>query len=300
MLNVTVISKDRHAEAQVILKRLHDDHHDHTFWEKEYIQISAQLEVERKEKETASWNHMVTNKQELKRLAIAVAALTSVQTNGAQTIQIYQVSDLLMNGWEFALVNAKKAVLYAGLGFDTKHQLLMAGVFGICNTAGGLTNLVLIDRVGRRKLFLLGLVILSVWLGVFAACSERYAATGLTSEVPHFPTLATDLTQFTGWGKAGVGFVMVFIYSFGTTFAASPYAYAAEILPTKIRANGMAVGLFFANAVTLTFTQVSPIALKEIAWKFNIVFIACNLFFLPIVYFFFPEVRDSAIGATQV
>lgn len=83
---------------------------------------------------------------------------------------------------------------------------------------------------------------------------------------------------------------MVFIYFFGSTFAASPYAYAAEVLPTKIRANGMAIGLFFANSVTLIFSQTAPIALDHIGWKFNIVFIACNMFFLPIVYFFFPEV----------
>lgn len=86
---------------------------------------------------------------------------------------------------------------------------------------------------------------------------------------------------------------MVYIYFFSSTYAASPYAYAAEILPTKNRANGVAIGLFFANCVTLTFSQCAPIALEKIGWKFNLVFIACNLFFLPIVWFFFPEVRGN-------
>jgi hypothetical protein len=98
------------------------------------------------------------------------------------------------------------------------------------------------------------------------------------------------MVDSSGWGKAGIGFVMVYIYFFGATFAASPYAYAAEVLPTKNRANGMAVALFFANAITLTFGQTAPIALDHIGWKFDIVFIACNCFFFPIVYFFFPEV----------
>lgn len=83
-----------------------------------------------------------------------------MQTNGAQTIQVYQT------------------VLYAGLGFSTEQTLLMAGVFGIINTLGGCTNLVLIDRVGRRKLFLTGLILLSVWLGIFSAASSEYATTG--------------------------------------------------------------------------------------------------------------------------
>lgn len=98
------------------------------------------------------------------------------------------------------------------------------------------------------------------------------------------------MIYFAGWGKAGIGFVMVYIYFFGATYASSPYTYAAEILPTKIRANGFALALFVANSITLTFSQTAPIALDHIGWKFNIVFIVCNCVFFPIVYFFFPEV----------
>lgn len=93
-----------------------------------------------------------------------------------------------------------------------------------------------------------------------------------------------------GWGNAGVAFVMIYIYSFGATYASSPYAYAAEVLPTKNRAIGMSLALFVANSLSLVFSQTAPMALAAIAWKFNLVFIACNCFFFPIVYFFFPEV----------
>jgi len=86
-----VISKGRHEEARVVLQRLHDDHDDTLFWEKEYLQISAQAAAEAEEKKTASWTHMLSNKSELHRVVIAVIALTCVQTNGAQTIQAYQV-----------------------------------------------------------------------------------------------------------------------------------------------------------------------------------------------------------------
>jgi hypothetical protein len=73
------------------LQRLHDDHEDPLFWEKEYLQISAQAAIEAEEKASSSWSHMLTNWKELHRVLVAVAALTCVQTNGAQTIQAYQV-----------------------------------------------------------------------------------------------------------------------------------------------------------------------------------------------------------------
>lgn len=186
-----------------------------------------------------------------------------------------------------------QAVLYAGLGFSTRMVLLMSGVFGICNTAGGVVNLLLIDRIGRRKLFLHGLFFLSVWLAIFAACSAKYNDTLSTSRFMKFfySFLFFGCANYVaGWGKAGIACVMLYIFVFGATFTASPYAYAAEVLPTKIRAKGMATALFFSNSVTLTFSQTAPIALAHIKWKFDLVFIACNVFFFPIVYFFFPEV----------
>lgn len=92
LLGVVVISRNRHTEAQVVLKRLHDDHGDPLFWEKEYLQISAQLAEEAREKSVYPWTHMFTDKSELRRILIAIGALTCLQTNGAQTIQVYQVS----------------------------------------------------------------------------------------------------------------------------------------------------------------------------------------------------------------
>ena len=73
---------------------MNDDNEDPLFWEKEYVQISAQLAVEAEEKKAHSWSHLLTDKSERKRVLIAIAALTSLQTNGAQTIQLYQASSL--------------------------------------------------------------------------------------------------------------------------------------------------------------------------------------------------------------
>jgi hypothetical protein len=86
-----VISKDRHEEARVILARLHDDNKDSLFWEKEYLQIAAQAAAEAEEKKTSKWTHLFTNPSERRRVLIAIVAMTCVQTNGAQTIQAYQV-----------------------------------------------------------------------------------------------------------------------------------------------------------------------------------------------------------------
>ncbi|EXJ84062.1 hypothetical protein A1O3_04729 [Capronia epimyces CBS 606.96] len=229
------------------------------FWEKEYLQISAQLAEEARERASQSQLQILTDKKQLRRILVAVAALTCLQTNGAQTIQVYQ------------------SVLYANLGFSHQQTLLMAGVFQIILTVGCLLGLLLVDRVGRRWLFLSSFVVLSVCVAIFAACTAKYEDTGLTS-----------------FGKGGVAMIMIFIFFFGC-ISGTPYAYAAEILPTKIRAPGFAMGLFCSNAITIIFTQTAPMALDKISWKFNFVFIGCNAVFFPIVFFFFPETKGLTL-----
>lgn len=59
---------------------------------------------------------------------------------------------------------------------------MMSGVFQIVLTIGCIGNMVLVDRIGRRLLFLGGFVVLSVCLAIFAACSAKYEQTGLASK----------------------------------------------------------------------------------------------------------------------
>jgi hypothetical protein len=87
--------KGRHEEAKTVLRRLHDDHKESTFWEKEFLQIEAQLEAERAEKEGSAWYHILINPSERRRMLTAVLVIVSCQTIGAQTIQQYQVRHIL-------------------------------------------------------------------------------------------------------------------------------------------------------------------------------------------------------------
>jgi hypothetical protein len=117
-----VLSKGRHEEARVILQRLHDDHEDPLFWEKEYIQIAAQCAREIEEKARSSWAHMLTNKRELRRVVTAIIALTSVQTNGAQTIQAYQVNLSLSMLSQLLTLDKVNSIRRSRI-FPTKHSL---------------------------------------------------------------------------------------------------------------------------------------------------------------------------------
>lgn len=94
--------------------------------------------------------------------------------------------------------------------------------------------------------------------------------------------------------------VMIFIFIYGCTWVSTGFAYAAEVQPTKIRAQGMALGMFSSFAWVIIYGQVTPIAYTAVKWKFLFLWIGFNLFFLPIIYFFCKEVRPERSSLPSV
>ncbi|KAH7075032.1 general substrate transporter [Paraphoma chrysanthemicola] len=260
-----LMMKKRNDEAKVVLQRLHSDHQDPLFWEKEYYQIRSQLNQDETEQSHRKWHQMFTDKKERKRLLIAVLAIVSGQSIGAQTIQQYQ------------------SVLYIGLGFQLRTILLMTGVFQLCLVAGGILCIVAIDRVGRRIMFLSGLAGTSVLLALFVVCTKYYGQ-----------------TQDKAWARAGVAVIMLFAFWFGATYLCTPWTYATEVLPTRIRAPGAMFASFLGTCVTIIFSQTSPLAVEALTWKYAFIFIGCNIACFPVVYFYFPETKNLTLEEVNV
>lgn len=73
------------------------------------------------------------------------------------------------------------------------------------------------------------------------------------------------------------------------------YTYVAEIFPTEIRPIGMGFSLFGQFSSTIILLQTAPIGMVNIGWKYYFVIIIWCIFFIPIVYFFFPETAKLSL-----
>lgn len=162
-----------------------------------------------------------------------------------------------------------------GIGITNKvTQFVINGVLQIFNLAAAYFGSWLIERVGRRPLFLIAttgmLITFAIWTGLAAH------ATG------------------DGSGNSGIGtafVVFIFIYYFFYDIAWSPLtiAYPVEILPFSIRAKGMALSSLAVNAALFFNSYVNPIALEAIGWKYYLVYVIWIVVELIVVYFFFVE-----------
>jgi hypothetical protein len=73
------------------------------------------------------------------------------------------------------------------------------------------------------------------------------------------------------------------------------YIYVAEIFPTEIRPIGMGFSLFGQFTSTIILLQTAPIGFVNVGWKYYLVIIVWCIFFIPIVYLYFPETAKLSL-----
>ena len=141
-----------------------------------------------------------------------------------------------------------------------------------------------IDRVGRRLLFISCALGMCIVLVAEAICVNRIEA---------------DNYNNSSAGIAAVFFVFLFEAFFTWGWMATVWVYPPEILPLKIRAKGAALAAgadFLGNFLVV---EVTPDGVKNLGWKFYIVWAVLNLVNAIIVWIFYPETGGQPLEAVD-
>lgn len=185
----------------------------------------------------------------------------------------------------------------ASIGESRHMSLVMGGVNMIVYSAFATVSWFIVERAGRRKMFLWGTVGQLTSMIITFACL-----------IPGTPTAA----------KGAAAGLFMYIAAFGATWLPLPWLYPAEINPLRTRgkANGMSLqqvpttkSLFVNNTScvcvavsTITnwlfnflIVMITPIMIDRIGWGTYLFFGAMNASFLPIIYFFYPETRMRSL-----
>ncbi|KAL3600581.1 hypothetical protein FPOAC2_04825 [Fusarium poae] len=100
-----------------------------------------------------------------------------------------------------------------------------------------------------------------------------------------------------GLSIAGVAFLFCVTVIFSLSFGPVSWTYMAEIMPYQIRSKGCAFATGVGNWLVSTFwNQVSPLALRELGWRFYFLFVAFNIVVtLPTLIFAFRETKGLSL-----
>ncbi|KAL0262213.1 hypothetical protein SLS55_003652 [Diplodia seriata] len=160
------------------------------------------------------------------------------------------------------------------IGETTDMSLLLGGVNMIVYSIFATTSWFLIERTGRRKLFLIGTVGQCLSMVLVFACL-----------IPGNPQDAKG---------AAVG-LFTYIAFFGATWLPLPWLYPAEVNPLKTRAKANAVSTITNWLFNFLIVMVVPVMIDSIGWGTYLFFAVVNACFFPIIYFFYPETRMRSL-----
>lgn len=149
--------------------------------------------------------------------------------------------------------------LWRSVGFDESSALLTSVITSVTNILVTIVAILLVDRVGRRRLLLVGSIIMTVALATMAfAFSFAQLVTaddGTTSANLEAP-----------WSIIALVAANLFVVGFGATWGPIVWVLLGEMFPNRIRASALAVAAaaqWIANfAISTTFPVMSGISLS--------------------------------------
>jgi hypothetical protein len=134
------------------------------------------------------------------------------------------------------------------------------------------TAMLFVDRVKRNRLMSFGFASCCICLILEAALQKTY--------------LGSD-------NKAGLASCAAMLFLFVTFYSLAldgpTYFYIAEIWPTHLRSQGLAMGIGVLSATNIVWLQAAPTAFKTIGWKFYIFFIFFSAVGSVVAFFLFPD-----------
>ncbi|KAF9698416.1 hypothetical protein EKO04_003944 [Ascochyta lentis] len=243
-------SKGRNDTAFKVLERLHPHAAE------EIHQIHLQLQLERAQGVHGTWAEVFKKKSYRKRLISGFFVQCIAQSTGVLVVNNYQV------------------LLYNGLGLHGSIPLLLYAFYNSWAAFMNWVNSLILDRFGRIRIMMVGLIGCALSLSCFTAMVAQYGGT----------------TNKVGNGF-GVFFLYLFVTFYGGSMDASSYVYCAEIFPTPIRAQGVGFSVMGLFMMTLIYTQAAPTAFAAVGWRYYLVFIIIPLSGVWFLANMLPETR---------
>ncbi|KAL5359028.1 general substrate transporter [Aspergillus floccosus] len=226
----------------------------------EMHEIKETIRLE-KEFESNSWMELIRTKGNRHRLIICITAGLFSQWSG--------------NG----LVSYYIAKILESIGYTSSvQQNLINGCLQIMNMIVALTMCFFVDKIGRRKLFLVSTAGMLVAFVVWTICSARYAIAG-------------------NHNAANAVIAMIYLYYvfYNIAWSGLLVGYTVEILPYSIRAKGMTVMWLCIDAALFFNQYINPIALENLGWKYYIFYCVWLGVELTVVWFFYIETRNTPL-----
>ena len=232
-----LVSKGRDADALRVLAYYHADGNEKDpLVQYEYEEIKAAIDLDKAVAASVGWMSLIKTAGNRKRLRIIVALAWFSQWSGNGLISYY--------------LNE----VFKTIGItDPTIQLLINGILQIWSLGWAVAAASLVERIGRRVLFITSCVGMLLFFTLQTVCSARYA-----------------ITRSDSAAHAVIAFIFLFAASYDIAFTPLIISYTLEILPYPLRAKGFTVFSFVVSLAIIFNQYVNPVALRKIGWRYYV------------------------------
>ncbi|KAF7312738.1 General substrate transporter [Mycena indigotica] len=258
-----LVDKGRIEEARKVVQQLHGDGHNREFVDLEFAEMLEQIRYEQAHYST-KFSDLWATKPMLRRTLTGMAVQICTQFTGINVASYFQPT------------------LYADLGLSGPRVLMITGINGALGAVVVLLFIFFVlDRVGRKPPLILGAIGMAISLAIEAAINAKWGG----------PNSNNRTAQTTG-----VAFIIIFTsFFFSISFGPVSWVYQSEIFPMRVRAIGTAVCTCANWACNVLISQVSPLGMSRLKYKFYLLFVCTNIANAFIVLFFFPETKGKSL-----
>ena len=166
--------------------------------------------------------------------------------------------------------------IFESSGFERADSMFQSILIGITNGVFTVLGMMLIDKVGRKKLLITGSIGISICLGMVA--------------------IAFITHIFSGYGI--LAFLLIYIMFFAFSTGAVIWVLIAEVFPNSVRGQGQSFGSFthwfFAAVITFLFPIVEKTSQNGVSYAF-IFFSVMMIVQAIVVWKYFPETKGKTL-----
>ena len=155
---------------------------------------------------------------------------------------------------------------------------MINGLLQVFNFIAAGSAAMLVDRLGRRTLFLWSASGMLLSFIIWTACSAVF-----------------DSTQGKPLGNTVIAFVFIFFFHYDIAYTPLLLGYPTEIFPYSIRSKGLTVQLLSVYGSLIILAFVNPIALDSIGWHYYIFFCCFDVVVLAVTWLAFPETKSHSL-----
>ncbi|KAI0595396.1 general substrate transporter [Biscogniauxia sp. FL1348] len=165
-------------------------------------------------------------------------------------------------------------LLHENVGFDQQMSRLLTAVSGTIYLVAAFFSLVVIDRVGRRKLMLIGSVAMAACHLISSLCLKAGE---------------DDPSKMKVMSKVAVAMFFLYHVFFAPTWGGVPWVYSAEVNSLGWRTRGAAAATATNWIMGFVVVQFTKVGIDNLRWAFYLIFAVICLTFFPTVFCFYPE-----------